>query len=213
VEADGVSPPAGAEDAPTTAEEEAAANKKRKEEEDAKAAEVKAEADAAAAAIATATAEALESAKVAAMESSPVKVSGWRKLVDMFAPESDGFYTKQAFAELLEVMSQSYRAWLLLVIAMSGRFGAADGAGNYIVLGAFVGVLLLHALFSITVIAGSCSPSPYANVKVDLVFDQLYIVGGLIASIFLWTDGKGLVRTQAMLPLRVLPRPSLTDCL
>lgn len=161
-----------------------AERQRQKEEAAAKAAIVKAAADA--------RAKGAAEAKAEARKLSVVKVSTWRKFIDMFAPESDGFYTKQAFAELVEVMSQSYRAWLLLVIAMSGRFGAADGAGNYIVLGAFIGVVLLHALFSITVLAGCCSPSPYATVKVDLVFDQLYIVGGLVASIFLWTDGNGL---------------------
>jgi hypothetical protein len=111
-----------------------------------------------------------------------------------FEPESDGFTAKQAFVEVVELLSQAGRAWLLLVVAMGSRFGFTPSVENQIFIGAFMLVIIAHFVVSMLTTTGYSGKkySPYDTIKLDLCFDELYIVFGLVATVFLWDDTRGL---------------------
>lgn len=113
------------------------------------------------------------------------KISWWRRLMDVFAPESHAFYTKQSFVEVVDVISQSYRSWVILEIAASGRFGLAQW--HWVPVIAFAGLVCFHGASCLVLMVDMRRHSPYATLKLDLTFDMLYIVGGVVVSVFLWS--------------------------
>lgn len=118
----------------------------------------------------------------------PVVASRWRRLMDVFSPESNWFYTKQSPAEALDVMSQSYRSWVIYQIAASERFGLPKW--HWVPVVAFAGLVCFHGASCIAVMSDFRRYSPYATLKFDLLLDMLYIVSGVIVSVFLWSSSQ-----------------------
>ena len=116
--------------------------------------------------------------------SAAAKLSWWRRLMDVFAPESRAFYTKQSFVEVVDVISQSYRSWVILETTASGRFGMAQW--HWVPVIAFAGLVCFHGVSCLVLIVDFKRYSPYATLKLDLAFDMLYIVDGVVVSVFLW---------------------------
>ena len=101
------------------------------------------------------------------------------------APESPMFYRKQACVVAIDLVSQAGRAMLLLAVAAGSRFGYSRSAGTMIFLGGFLCAILVHCLLAVSLAVGWVVCSPYAAMKVDLFFEELYIVGGLVVSVYL----------------------------
>jgi hypothetical protein len=117
-----------------------------------------------------------------------VKSSWWRRLMEIFAPESKSFYTKQSCVEAVDVMSQSYRSWVILEVAASGRFGLSDW--HWLPVVTFAGLVCFHGASCLVLMFDLKRSSPYATLKLDLLLDMLYVVGGVVVSIFLWSFPK-----------------------
>ncbi len=120
------------------------------------------------------------------------KKRGCLDCAPMFSPESDMFYRKQAFVVIMDLASQAGRSWLLLAVAAGSRFGFTRSVGNVAFLVAFMCLILAHAALSAVYSKGSVKRSPYAAMKADLLFEEMYIVGGLAVSVYLWNDSRGL---------------------
>ena len=133
-----------------------------------------------------------DSLSVSQPGSAAASIPCWRRMLEVFSPESSQFYTKQAMLEAIDLMAQSYRSWGILVVAVSGRFGPP--AWYWVVVVAFAGLVCFHGVSSMMLMFNLKAHSPYVTLKFDLTVDMCYVVGGLVASIFLWTvpDKRGL---------------------
>jgi hypothetical protein len=111
--------------------------------------------------------------------------SWWRRLMELFSPESNAFYSKQSLVEAVELISQSYRSWFILVIASSGRFGSPSW--HWVVVVAFAGLVCSHGTSCLLFVFGVKQHSPYTTLKISMFVDMMYVVGGVVASIILWS--------------------------
>lgn len=114
--------------------------------------------------------------------------------VPSFQPESDHFYSKQAFCVVADLLSQTGRSWLFLAVAAGNRFGYKRDAQGLLLLGLFIVLVLIHTVFSILMVVmkrcNGSNNSPYARMRADLLFEQMFIFVGMGISVHLWNQSS-----------------------
>ena len=126
---------------------------------------------------------------LAAAQQGPVAPNSgcWRRFREHFSPEADGFYTKQALVEVAQLLPQSYRAALILIVGASGRHAAPSWHTWAVV--AFAALVIVHGVSCFARMIGKAErASPYATLKSDLTFDLLYSWGGFGVLYMLWSQ-------------------------